>query len=802
MIRNYLTVALRNFKRHPLYSAINVLGLAIGMAAGFIILQYVYYELSYDSFFENKENIYRVQTNRYNKGELTTQWAAGCAGVGLHMQEDFPEVLEFVNLHSSGASISYNKVYYELESSYYAGASFFEVFSIPLLKGVDSLVLKEPFTVVLSQSLAQKMFGAEDPLGKVIIQGDDREFKVTGVYADFPEQSHMDFDLLYSFESYVALTSENARTAWQWDGFLNYVVLDPRADVEQLAAKFPAFVERRAGEELARWDAGMEFVLQPLPKIHLTSNYRSEIKATGNEKTTHFLLIIGMFVMFIAWINYINLTTARSMSRAREVGVRKVLGSLRSQLVRQFMTESFLINLLSFVLAGLMVLVAFPHFNNFVGRASAYSWPQDPLFWMGLTGMFLLGVFLSGFYPAMVLARFKPVTVLRGKFTDSQGGNYLRKGLVTFQFLASIVLITGTYVVSRQMNHLQSQDLGVKIDQTLVVETPNYRSDSVLAQRDDVFRDLLGRESFVGKVATSSAVPGRTPNWNAGGIRLLTQTDQESNQYRVVGSDDGFIDFYGLEVIAGRAFDRNFGTEESNVLLNESAMRRMGFSDPEEILNRKILFWGDTFAIVGIVKDYRQESPKQAYDALVFRYFPAPSGYYSIDIQSANMRESVASIERHWDRTFDNKLFNYFFLDDHYNEQYKAEVQFGSIFGLFSGLAIFVACLGLFGLASYMTGLRTKEVGVRKILGASVQNLWMLLTTDFMKLVGLAILLSLPISWFIMQRWLEGFAVRIEMSLLLFVWPVVLLILISVLTVSYHTLRTAMVDLAITLRDE
>lgn len=290
MLRNYLTLAFRNIKRQSFYSFINIFGLAIGMSAGFMILQHVYHELNYDSFFENKENIYRVQTDRYKDGELATQWAAGCAGVGLHMKADFPEVKAFVNLHESTVPISYENKYYELKSAYYAGRPFFEIFSIPLLKGVDSLVLKEPFTVVLSESLAKKIFKGEDPVGKIIKQNDTRDFKVTGVYQDFPEESHMNFELLYSFESYVALTNEDARTAWQWDGFLNYVVLHPGTNPKALAEKFPKFVEARQGEELAQYGAGMGFVLQPLNKIHLISNYRSEIKPTGDEKATYFLL--------------------------------------------------------------------------------------------------------------------------------------------------------------------------------------------------------------------------------------------------------------------------------------------------------------------------------------------------------------------------------------------------------------------------------------------------------------------------------------------------------------------------------
>ena len=802
MLRNQLRLIWRNLSKNKLYSLITIAGLAVGITAGFLILQYVYYETSYDAFFENKENIYRVQLNRYNDGELSTQWAAGCAGAGYHMKEDFPEVVDFVNLHSSGAQIGYEDRYFKTTHAYYAGSKFFEIFSVPLLRGVDSLVLKDPFSVVLSETLSKKIFGNVDPIGQRIKMNDDTDFHVTGIFADLPERSHMKFDLLYSFETYVNFTSEQSRTAWQWDGFLNYVVLRPGTDPKKLEAKFPEFIQRRQGEELAEYNAGMEFILQPLTKIHLTSDYRGEIKPTGNEQATYFLLIIGLFVLFIAWINYINLTTAHSLRRAREVGIRKVLGSVRSQLIRQFLFESSFTNFLAFILAFFLIMITFPAFNRFVGRGAAYTWPDSTVFWLGLTIFFIVGVLLSGFYPAMVLSKFKPVAVLKGKFTSSAKGNLLRRGLVTFQFIASIFLITGTYVVYKQLDFLQNQDLGVNIEQTLAVYTPNFSSDSVFNMRDDVFHNQLLQESTVSGITASSAIPGRTPGWNAGGIRLLQQTERESHQYRVIGCDDQFIDFFDLEVLVGRSFDEDFGGEEQNVVFNEAAAKRMGFNDPEEIIDRRIHFWGDTFSVIGVVKNYRQESPKSPYDALIFRFFPHSSGYYSIQLNTPNVQESLSRIEQHWQTAFRNKPFEYFFLDEYYNEQYKSELRFGSIFGLFAGLAIFVACLGLFGLASYITQLRSKEVGVRKVLGASLSNLWLLLTLDFLKWVLLAIFLAIPINWIVLNNWLENYANRINLSWWLFVIPAIILIAIATSTVSFYTIKAANQNPSNTLKEE
>lgn len=802
MWHNFLTITLRNLRKHKAYSIINVLGLAIGMAAGFIILQYVYYETSYDQSFDNKENIYRVQLNRYNNGQLSTQWAAGCAGAGLHMYEDFPEVIDFVNLHQSGAMISRDKNYFQPEFAYYAGKNFFKIFSIPVIQGNRETALNEPFTVALSQSMAKKLFGDQDPMGQTVKLNDDDAFQVTAVFEDFTGKSHMKFDVLYSFATYVVYSGEESRSAWQWDGFLNYVVLQDGTDPKSLEAKFPDWIIQREGEELEQYNAGMEFFLQPLTEIHLISNYRGEIKPTGDKTATYFLLIIGMFVLVIAWINYINLTTARSINRAKEVGIRKVMGSFKSQLVHQFLFESTFINTLAFIGSVVFVLLAFPYFNDFIGRPSSYSWPDAGWFWIGLSVLFLVGILLSGFYPAIVLANFKPVTVLKGKFSGSGSGNLMRKGLVVFQFLASIILITGTYIVYEQLQFLQNQDLGFTTQRTLVIETPSYSQDSVRQVRENVFKNLLNNESFVEGVTNSTVVPGRTPNWNAGGLRLVSQTEAEANQYRVIGMDKNFLDFYDLEVIAGRAFDDSYGTEENSIILNEAAVKRVGFTEPEDVLNKDFYFWGDTFKIVGIVKNYRQESPKSDYDALVFRYFSSPNGLYSVGISSSNMRSSVDRIEEHWRAAFGDKPLDYFFLDDFYNEQYKGELKFGSIFSLFSALAILVACLGLFGLASYMTSLRTKEVGVRKVLGASFSKILILLTGDFLKLVGIAIVISIPLSWWLMNNWLENFANRISLSPWLFLVPALVLIVIAIGTVSYHTYYTANLNPAKTLKDE
>lgn len=802
MFKNYLTITLRTFKKHKVYSFINLFGLAVGITAGFIILQYVYYEFNYDTHLENSENIYRVQQDRYNKGELTTQWASGCAGIGPDLKETFPEVEKYVKLHPSGASLKYNNRYLDVKHPYYASEDFFEVFSLPLISGIDSLVLDGLYTVVLSESMAKNIFGKQDPLGQIIIQNDTRDFEVVGVFKDLPEHSHMKIDLLYSFKTYVALSDEGANTQWNWDGFMTYVQLKDGTDPQVFEAKIPELVETKKGEDFKVTGEGIKFNLQPIEKIHLTSDYIMEFKANGNEQTTYFLLIIGIFLIGIAWINYINLTTARSMQRAKEVGIRKVLGSYRSQLVKQFMFESGFTNLISIVISILLILAIYPYFNQFVGISDPYTIPVDSFFWIIILGMLLLGTILSGFYPALVLSGFKPISVLKGKFESTGSGNLLRKGLVIVQFLTSVILITGTFAVYRQMDFLQDQDLGVAIDQTMIINTPSVNSDSIYNIQYDFLKNKLLGESDIKMISSSSAVPGRQPGWNAGGVRMLDQGEDEANQYRVIAMDDEYMKLYELELSAGRTFDKSYGNEENNVLINEASIRLLGKPDAESILNKKMQFWGDTFNIVGVLKNFRQESPKSAFDPMVFRYRERSGGFYSLKISSNNIRQVVDKVEKHWQTTYVSKPFTFFFLDDHYNEQYRSEIRFGTIFSIFSGLAILIACMGLFGLASYSTALRAKEVSVRKVLGARMSQLFMLLTKDFLKLVGISILISLPISIWIINLWLDNFANRISLNAVLFVIPAIALALIAVVTIAYHTYKTATLNPATTLKDE
>lgn len=548
---------------------------------------------------------------------------------------------------------------------------------------------------------------------------------------------------------------------------------------------------------------GMVFHLQPLPDIHLYSNYMLEAEVNGDGKAVYFLLIIAVFIIAIAWINYVNLATARSMERAKEVGIRKTLGSLRRQLIIQFLFESLLINTLAVIFAFLLILLCLPAFNAIAGQSLTLSLLGTAGFWTNLSILFVIGTILSGLYPAFVLSSFKPISVLKGKLKSTTHGAILRQSLVVIQFVASVLLMVGTFTVYRQLHFMQHQDLGVQTAQTIVLKGPAI-VDSAYHNQLTNFRTEVLRIPGISEIAASTEVPGHKVGWNAGGIRLVGADETQSRQYRVIGIDYDFLDTYGLKLLKGRNFSRQMGTDTGAVLFNEAAIQQMGFRKPEEALDKRIEFWGKQYTIVGVVTNHHQESLRQAYDAHIFRLIPDAASYYSLKL-TANQdswTSIIASVKQQYKAFFPNNPFDYFFLDDHIAEQYKADRQFGQTFALFAGLAIFVSCLGLLGLASFVTSQRTKEIGIRKIVGAPVASILILLTRDFMRPILLAFLIATPLTWYVLGKWLDNYAFRISLTPWLFIGPFILILTVALLTITTQTLYAATASPVKSLRSE
>ncbi|MGW9684497.1 ABC transporter permease [Flagellimonas sp. 2504JD1-5] len=803
MFKNHIKIAWRNLLKNKVYSFINIGGLAIGITACFMILQYVNFELSYDQFHANKDRIYRIQQDRYDNGKLSTQWAGGAYAAGNSFAQEIPEIESYVKvIPSENIIVEVDNNPLKINKVYFTQTSFFEVFSYPLINGNVENLLDEPNAVVVSESTAKQIYGSIDVIGQTLNVSGGTDYTITGIFKDMPTNTHLKANILVSYPTYLNIIGDDSPdTAWAWDGCLTYVLLSQGAIPSNVEAKFVPIVEAQVGEFLRRFNAGVTYSLQPLTDIHLKSNYMEEAEPNGNGGTVYLLLGVALFIIVIAWVNYINLATARAVSRAKEVGVRKSIGSLRKQLIAQFFFESALFNGIALVLAVLLMLITIPSFNQLSGQQMSYTLFSELYFWIGLTAIFLVGVFLSGSYPAFVLSSFKPVEVLKGTITSSNQGQVLRKALVVFQFAASLFLLIGSYVVYQQISFMRNQSLGVNIDQTLVIKPPIV-SDSTFTKQKEAFKSSLLQYPFIDMAAVSSTVPGQDGGINAGGIRLVSEEESKQKQYRFMRVDHDFMNLYDLKLIAGRGFSREFGADKNTVVFNRKGITQLGFDNPDEALGKEIEFWGNQYTIVGVIENFHQLSLREAYDPLILCLVPDVYGYFSLKVQSEQVAQTMGLVQKEWDNFFPGNTFEHFFLDDHFNAQYVKDRQFGKVFSLFTILAILVACLGLFGLASFTTLQRTKEIGIRKVLGASVLNILKLLYMEFGLLLIISFVLAIPLAWFMANNWLETYAFSISIHWSFFALPFMVLLGIAFLTVSFQSLKASLANPVKSLRTE
>ena len=791
MLKSYLTVALRALRRHAGYTVLNLLGLAIGMAASLLILQYVRFELSYDDFHEDADRIYRVRYDFVRDGELVFKSATTFPKVGPALQEEFPEVEANARLYLryGGGVVRVGAESYKEDNLFQADASFLTMFDYPMPAGDPATALVEPNTAVLSTDIARKYFGDADPIGRTIRFGSEETYTVTGVIKS-PENSHLKIDFLLSYPTLVQLWGEDFDTAWGWYDFYNYIRLAPGADPEALEAKLPDFVARHDSDgDAARLST--VFRLQALPDIHLHSDLIQEARVNGDADRVYFLGLIAVFILIIAWVNYVNLATARAVERAREIGVRKVLGAQRGQLVGQFLLEALVLNLLAAVFAYALMGLALPFFNRLAGSALTSTISGGPLFWVALAAFLIGGALLSGLYPAFVLAAYRPVTTLKGRFAGSRRGFGLRQGLVVAQFMASVGLIAGTLIVYQQLSFMRSQELGIDLEQVLVLEAPGVVAvDSLYPGQATTFKESVRRNPRIRNVASSSEVPGNLIYWTNGARRLSAPPESSTILYRV-GIDYAYFDTYGHEVLAGRGFTPEFTADDRSVVLNETALRALDLPGPEDAVGERVVVGGDTLTVVGVVADYHQEGLQKGFDQIGFFLRPDIRRFFSVKLETEGVAETMAFLEEEYARVFPGNPFSYFFLDSYFDRQYRGQERFGQVFGFFALLAILVACLGLFGLAAFTAAQRTKEIGIRKVLGSSVGGIIVLLSKDYLKLVALASLIASPLVWLLMRRWLEGFAFRIDLGVGVFVAAALLALAIALATVSVQSIRAA-----------
>ncbi|WP_336517089.1 ABC transporter permease [Pollutibacter soli] len=804
MFRNYIKIAWRNIIRQKGYASINIIGLAIGVAACLLILQYVSFELSYESFHENKDRIYRVQQDRYDNGKISTQWAAGAYAVGNSFKEAIPEIEDYVKLIANDKVITeVDNQPLKIDKVFFATNSFFKVFTYPLLKGDKSAALKEPNTAAISETTARRIYGTTDVVGKKLELNRNSNYTITAVYKDAPANTQLKPDILLSYPTFQKFFKDNfPETAWLADGCLTYLLLRKGADPKKVEAKFKPVVDKYTAADMKKYNAAVIYLLQPLKDIHLYSHLMFEPGENGDGNTVYLLLGIAFFIVIIAWVNYVNLATARAINRAREVGIRKAIGSQRRQLVIQFLSEAGVLNLIALVVAFGLVLLAIPGFNKLSGQDMSFSLLKDQQFWIGLISLFLFGVFFSGLYPALVLSGFRPIEVLKGKLASTSQGAILRKSLVVFQFAASLFLLIGTVIVYQQIQFMRKQHLGQNIDQTLVIRPGTVGIDSTFVQRTDAFRNDLLKAPFISSVTKSTTVPGQPVSWNAGAIKLVGADETTQKQYRVIGVDYDYLTSYKIKLIAGRGFDRSFGSDEKSVVYNMKGFEQLGLAKPEDAIGKKIDFWGNQYTIIGITENFHQQSLRETYEPLIFRLTEGYNGFMSIKTSGQHAAETIELARENWKTHFPGNTFEYFFLDDHFGEQYNADRRFGNVFTIFTTLAILVACLGLFGLASFTTLQRTKEIGIRKVLGASVATILRLLYREFAFLLMIAFIVAAPIAWFAGSSWLQGYAFRTNMHWTYFLLPLLSIIAIAFLTVSFQSIKAALANPVKSLRTE
>jgi putative ABC transport system permease protein len=808
MLRNYIIIAFRNFRRQKSYTALNVIGLSFGMAASLLITQYVKYERSFDTFHSRAQDIYRIQYNGWQNGQLNFESAVAVPAACPALKNNFAEVEAYTRFLPVSGVLSYERpgeepLNFRENKGQFADTSLFKVFDFRLIHGDEKTCLKGLDKIILSQSTARKYFRDEDPIGKRLrLNGEDNSLEVTGIFQDVPENSHIKFDFLVSYETLNARTENQSETSWGWYDFYSFVLLKPGTDVNALQAKWDTWLVKTRKEEWDKNSRKQEFILRPLTEIHLYSHllYETSPEDLRDGDSVYALSLIALFILIIAWVNYVNLATARSFKRANEVGVRKVAGAFRGQLIGQFLTESLVLNVIAACLAIVLVRLLWSSFISLTGWHIPVDFMVTRDFWLFVVTLFFAGTLLSGFYPAIILSSFKPVAVLKGKVMRSTTGNYLRKGLVVFQFVASVFLISGSLIVYDQLQYMKSKDLGFDLNQTLVLKGPRI-VDSTYQQHYDAFKTSILSIPGVKGLSASTNIPGEENYWTTSVARLSGGSEAQMIATHM-GMDTEHVPQYGIKILAGRNFDKQFPDDgKRKILINESLSRGLDFKNPQQAIGQQVRDGRDTLEIVGVLEDYHQMSLKAEVIPVAFRLFDAAS-FFSVKMEADNYQDVIAAMEKPWKTFFPGNPLDYFLLDQFYNKQYERDDRFGQVFTLFTVLAIFIASLGLVGLASFMAAQRTREIGIRKVLGSSVSGIVTLLSRDFIQPVLIAIALAIPLIWWLMNKWLQSFPYHTTIGLWVFGISGVLVLLIAFISVSSQTLKAAMTKPADTLKYE
>lgn len=800
MYKNYLKIAFRVFQREKSFTLINVLGLATGLAITLLIIQYARFELSYESMHEKADRIVRLTIDYLDGETVVAQDCETYPPLGPRIHADFPEVELYTRAYGIDDAIVKVEEETWLQGKIYAADStFFSIFDYPLIYGDEAHIFDQPFQIVLTEGTAYKYFGRIDVIGEIVeIPMDEvtATLKIVGVMPDSPPNTHLKVEMLISYATMEHFGESDDN--WNGNNTFTYLLLALNTDYELFTSKLVDFNQKLRAEEKMESERAIG---QKISDIHLYSKKTFEPEPNGDAASVFFLLGVAFLVIISAFVNYINLTTSKALDRAKEVGIRKVIGSTKGQLRAQFMTEAFLINAFAGIVALGFIWLIKTQFIQVAGLPESFPIFGDILFWQMLAGFIFLGIFCSGAYPAFVLSSFKPVSVLKGKYAHSKSGTFLRKGLVIFQFAVTIILLVQTLTVYEQLNFMRDKDLGVNMDQTLVVRAP---AQDTIKKNYSTFKQQLINQAQVKTVSLSGSVPGLpSSDMNTTtGINLTEIIEDHNYNFHLTGIDEHYLPLMEIDLVAGKNFTENSGNGVREVIVNEEAIRLWSIQNPEEAVGKNIKFWGETWMIKGVMQNYHHESAKSAFFPIIHYYNGGFHSYASIRFSGGSPKERVAQIEKMFKANFPYTPFSYFFLDSNYDQQFKADERFQRVFSVLTGFAILIACLGLFGLASFMISKRTKEIGIRKVIGASTANILVLLSQDFIKTVLIAMLIGIPATYMIISNWLNSFAFRIEISWWLFVVPALLVLILVMLSLSVKTVKTALSNPVDSLRDE
>jgi putative ABC transport system permease protein len=818
MLRNYLTVAIRNLRKHQFYSFINVAGLSVGLAVCFIIVLFVINELRYDKHHVNGDRIYRIKSEIIFGGNHMNMLYAP-APMAATLISDYPEVETAVRFRGRGAYLVKREIdNIKEENVVWADKDFFKIFTVPVLAGNPETALAEPNTIAISQRIADKFFPNENALGQSLILDNKWNMKVTAVFENMPHASHFNFDIIIAMDG----LDEAKSPYWYSNNFYTYILLREGADAKLLESKMPELIVNKVMPQILAVLGGdftlekfkeagnkIEYTLQPLSDIHLRSSLLGEFEPNFDIAYLYLFGAIALFILLIACINFMNLSTARSANRAKEVGIRKVMGSFRSHLMRQFLTESTLLSFVSVLLAVGLAYILLPYFNQLSNRELSIPFGHFNLYLI-IIGVTLIVGLLAGIYPSFFLSAFKPASVLKGSVAMGMKSGFIRSTLVVFQFTISIFLVIGTMAVFRQLNYIQNKRLGFNKEQVIVIEDAFALGNNRMPFKDEIMRSgIMENATMTGFLPVSGSWRSDSPWWVEGRDPSMQENLVSIQNWRI---DFDYIKTLGMNIKEGRDFSKDFPSDSSGVILNEEAVKGFRFDGP--VVGSKIATFGETkggeidkvnlqtLTVIGVVENFHFESLKQNVGSVMMFLSKQPEGPISFRFHSQNTQEVIKLIESKWKEMAPGQPFDYYFLDQRFGNMYAAETRLGKIFGIFSSLAIIIACLGLFALTAFTAEQRTKEIGIRKVLGASIGSIVILLSKEFGKLVLIAFILAAPLAWYGINWWLKDYSYKTEIGIGLFVLAGLSAFFIAWITMSFQSFKAAASDPVKSLRSE